>query len=187
MGRDKAFIELDGRPLVLGAIEALEGAGADEIVCIGGDLARLTALGLDARPDLHPGQGPLGGLITAVAEVTQDLVMLLSCDLVAPSPDAVARVVTALGAEPAADAAVPVVGGRRQVLHAAYRRSAGSRLRSAFDDGERSIDRVLEGLRVIGVPGLAPAALADADSPSDLSSATDTLSISPPSRPEENL
>ena len=80
-----------------------------------------------------------------------------------------AATVEALGAK--ADVAVPTSPeGPPQWLHAAWRRPAGAELRPRFADGERSIRRAVEdaGLRVVWVPTIDPAALADADRPEEL-------------------
>lgn len=168
MGRDKALLEVGGRPMVLAAVEALNGAGAAEVVVVGGDGPSLRALGLTVVADEHPGEGPLGGLVTALGVVACEVVALLSCDLLAPSADAVRAVVTALGGDPAAMWAVPLTAGRRQFLHGAYRTEATAHWTAAFAAGERSLRRPAEGLPGILVAGVDPAALADADEPGDL-------------------
>ena len=37
MGRDKAFVEVDGAPMAQRVARAMRGAGALEVVCVGGD------------------------------------------------------------------------------------------------------------------------------------------------------
>ncbi|MGH9188236.1 MAG: molybdenum cofactor guanylyltransferase, partial [Acidimicrobiales bacterium] len=148
--------------------EALRTAGAAEVFTVGGAVADLVALGLDARPDLYPGQGPLGGLVTALAEAGGDLVAVLACDLVAPTPSAVRAIIGALEASPDADAALAFADGRRQWTHGAWRRRAATRLSAAFEAGERAIHRAAVGLRLVDVYGLDPRALADADTPGQL-------------------
>lgn len=165
MGRDKALLDVGGEALVLRSVRAL--AAAAEVFAVGGDGAALVALGIDARPDRHPGEGPLGAILTALAEARQDVVAVLSCDLLAPSPEAVAAVVGGLAASDA-DAAVPVVDGRRQPLVAAYRRRAAADLGDVFAAGERSVQRALERLSVVEVAGIPAAAVRDADRPEDL-------------------
>jgi molybdopterin-guanine dinucleotide biosynthesis protein A len=66
MGRDKAFVVVDGEPMVVRVARALQGAGAAEVVAVGGDEAGLSAVGLAHLPDDHPGEGPLGGVLTAL-------------------------------------------------------------------------------------------------------------------------
>ena len=130
MGRPKAFIELDGATLLDRAVAALTNAGAQDVVVVGGDGDRVRAAGHRFVADEHPGEGPLGGILTALESTEADVVVVLACDLVDASPLAVASLVGALGT---ADVAVPEVEGRSQWLHAAWRRSAVEALRAAFE------------------------------------------------------
>ena len=105
MGTDKAFVEVDGQPLVLRVVEALRSAGADPVATIGGDLDRLRALGVDAYPDREAGLGPLGGIVTALEVLDAEIVFVAACDLIALSGEAVREVLDAM--TPDADAVVP--------------------------------------------------------------------------------
>lgn len=165
MGRPKAFIEIDGRTLLDRAVGALTAAAIDPVVVVGGDQAAIEAAGHRFVPDEYPGEGPLGGIISALGAVDTDLVVVLACDLLAASPDAVTRLLGSLGE---GDVAVPVVEGRAQWLHAAWRRSAESALRTAFGVGERAPRRALGGLVTVEVVDASPTCYQDADTPSDL-------------------
>lgn len=165
MGTDKALISLDGVTLVERAVDALRSAGADPVVVIGGDRPAIEALGLDAVDDVWPGEGPLGGIITALRTVTTDSVAVLSCDLTAASPLAVRRVADALAD---ADVSVPVVDGRVQWLHAVWRRRGLAALESAFDDGVRAPRHAVASLHVAHLPDGDPRWYHDADRPEDL-------------------
>jgi len=165
MGTDKAFVEVGGRPLVLRVADALREAGASRVVAVGGDVSRLAALGLDALPDHAAGQGPLGGIVTALEEVDADLVLVAACDLVAITPTAVREVLDAL--TPDADAVLPR-SDRLEPLMAAYRRRCVTHLRAELDDGERAPHRAVEGLAVVQVRLHEVDALRDADGPDDL-------------------
>lgn len=172
MGRDKALVEVGGRPLAAIAACALADAGAEgPILGIGGDGAALARLGLVAVVDDHPGEGPLGGVLTALDRAPHEVVVVLACDVPATDAGAVRRVVAALVAAPAADVAVPELGGeggRRQPMHAAWRRCALPAVRRAFDQGERTVHRVLDHLAVATVAGIPDLAMADVDTPDDL-------------------
>jgi molybdopterin-guanine dinucleotide biosynthesis protein A len=170
MGRDKAFVEVDGRPMVRIAAAALSAAGARAVHCVGGDQAALSRLGLDAVADLHPGEGPLGGLAVALRLADPALpVMVLTCDLVRIDAATVLAVLAGLAASPAAALAAPVVDGRPQYLTAAYRPArCADAVDAAFAAGERAVRAGLRGLAVAEVHGLDPAALADADTPDAL-------------------
>jgi molybdopterin-guanine dinucleotide biosynthesis protein A len=174
MGQDKALLVVDGEPMVRRVVEAAAAAGAATIVTVGGDESRISALfeeGVGFVADDHPGEGPLGGIVTALDHVTEPIVLVVSCDLVTPDARAMAATVATLAAEPDAGIAVPEVGGTGQWLHAAWRRPhVRDPLAAAFAAGERSIRRAVaqSGLRLVHPAGLAPASLADADTPADL-------------------
>ncbi len=170
MGRDKALIELDGRPLAAIAAAALVEAGADgPVLGIGGAGPALRRLGLEPVVDDHPGEGPLGAVMTALARAHHEVVVILACDVPGAEAGAVGLVLAALAAAAHADVAVPVLGdGRRQPLHAAWRRSALPSVEAAFDRGERAVHRMLEALAVVTVAGISPRAVADVDTPGDL-------------------
>ncbi len=183
MGTDKALVEVGGRPLALIAADALRTAGADRVVAVGGDRERLEALGLEVHPDDHPGEGPLGAIVTALglglglglggvashpADGSGDIVMVVACDMPTIDAETLATVVAALAAHPDAEGAVPVLDGRRQILTAAYRRRLRPQLAAAFAAGERAPRRALERVRIVEVGGIDPDRLADVDRPADL-------------------
>jgi molybdopterin-guanine dinucleotide biosynthesis protein A len=165
MGRDKALVEVGGRPLARIAADALRAAGAAEVVAVGGDGSALSALGLRWVPDRWPDEGPLGGVVTALEAAGEDVVMLLSCDLPAVTGEAVTAVLAGLSD---GDVAVAMAGGRRQPLFAAYRTRAVGLLEAAFLGGERSPSRALPRLAVAEVALAEEAWALDADGPDDL-------------------
>ena len=169
MGTDKALLEVGGRALSQRVASALRAAGADRVVAIGGDIGGLRALGLDVVVDQHPGEGPLGGILTALDATTEAVVVVLACDLPGADPVAITAVVDALGE---ADVAAPLHDGRHELLHAAYHRRAQPVLATAFAAGERAVHRACRELTVASVTGVGPAALADVDTPADLGPAS---------------
>src|SRR4029078_6965520 len=88
MGTDKAQIRIDGVPMAIRVGGCLLEAGADRILAIG---AATTPLGQVGVPDRWPGEGPVGGVITALGVAGTD-VAVLACDLLAPSVAAVRAV-----------------------------------------------------------------------------------------------
>lgn len=168
MGQDKAVIEIGGVPMARRVADALRSAGASEVLAIGGDGTALGLLGLEVRPDDHPGDGPLPATITALRAAREDLVMVTSCDLLHPSQPAIAATVEALRAEPGAGGCIPIVDGHRQWTHAAWRRTAATGLVAAYEAGARSLHRAAAGLVLIDVADIQSMAVADADAPGDL-------------------
>lgn len=174
MGRPKAFIELAGQSMVTGVANALTEAGAEPVVVVGGDREALEELGLRSEPDRFPGEGPLGGIITALRVCGgADAVAVLSCDLLAPSTVEIQWLAADLGDH---DAAVPVVDDRAQWTHAVWSPRAVTSLESAFAAGERAPRKAVGGLSVrhVVIPGERATAYADADTPDDLPDETTT-------------
>jgi molybdopterin-guanine dinucleotide biosynthesis protein A len=165
MGTDKALIEIDGRALALRVADALAAAGATEVIAVGGDLGRLGALGLDARPDRAPGQGPLAGIVTALELTQAEVVVVAACDLVSLTAAAISELLGALTDD--ADAVIPR-RSRLEPLMAAYRRRCLDHLRTELETGERAPHRAVEGLAVVQVRLQHDGALRDADTPGDL-------------------
>ena len=184
MGTDKALIVLDGRALAQRVADALVAAGARSVLAIGGDAEALTALGLDVVPDTHPGEGPLGGVLTALeARADEDaLVAVLACDLVDPDPAAI-RAVLAHARRADVDVSVPVIDGRRHLHHAVWHTRARHSLRAAFDAGERAPRRAIASLQVGEVSGIDPRHVRDVDDPAALDAVRrQRASASPPDR-----
>ena len=175
MGRDKALLRISGRALAVVVADAMVAAGADRVVAMGGDRTALAAEGLTVVDDRYPGEGPLGGILTALGyfqDSTQPVVVL-ACDLPTADPRNVAAVVEALGDVDGPAVAVPVVDGRRQWVHASWTPATAPLLSAAFMDGERATWRAAEGsvdsgLQILEVDGPLPTGFCDVDQPSDL-------------------
>jgi len=163
MGRDKALVPLAGVPMARRVADAAAAAGATEVLALGGDLDRLRAIGLDARPDERQGSGPLGGLVGALEVAAAPVVVVVACDLPWLTADAVAAVVAA---QPGHDAALARTD-RLEPLCGAWRRAAAATLRAAFDDGERAIHRAVRRLDVVTVV-VDAAVLRNVNQPADL-------------------
>ncbi|MEY3290825.1 MAG: hypothetical protein RLY19_916 [Actinomycetota bacterium] len=81
MGTDKATFEVDGIAMANRVAGAAQEAGASQILIIGGTQAKSKSLTGDWKKDLFPGEGPLGGIITAMKHSDHDSVVVLSCDM----------------------------------------------------------------------------------------------------------
>lgn len=166
MGRDKALLPVDGVAMAARVAAALRDGGCDEVVAIGGDVDGLAALGLAVVPDEFPGEGPFGGLITALAACpTAAAVVIVACDLPSLQAASVRALVAAL---PGHDVAVASVeAGRAQPVCAAWRPTALAVLRPAFVAGERRMMNAIGLLSQVVVP-VPPQELANVNTPGDL-------------------
>jgi molybdopterin-guanine dinucleotide biosynthesis protein A len=167
MGADKAFLTVDGAVMVDRVASALRTAGASSVLAVGGDLARLRAAGLVAVVDPHQGEGPLGGLLTALEVAGGQALVVVATDLAWLTDATVRALVLGLAADPTADVAA-AVGGRREPLCAAWRpERCVAAVRGAFAAGERAVHRVMAGLAVVDV-AVAPHSVRNANHPDDL-------------------
>ena len=168
MGTDKALVEIGGQTMAFRVADALERGGATTVATVGGDAEALGALGHPHVVDDHPGDGPLGAIVTALGRVgAEPAVAVLACDLVTPSASAVADLVDRL-LSGNADAVVARVDGRAQWAHAVWRRRVVGVLASVFESGERSLFGAVHGLDVDFWDRADAAPFRDADVPGDL-------------------
>ena len=152
--------------------EALWVAGAHDVVAVGREPDALASLGLATMPDERPGAGPAGrhrhGAGPGGWRRDRDRRRMRPAWRRRLPPWE--RRWRSLANDPTAGVAVPVSGGRTQWHHAAWRPSAGPLWSAALETGARAVGGVVAaaGLVVVGVDGIDPAALADADTPGDL-------------------
>jgi molybdopterin-guanine dinucleotide biosynthesis protein A len=152
MGRDKALLEVGGRPMAQSVLDALEAAGVDPLFVVGGDARRLSVLGATVLADLFPGQGPLGGVLTALRHVgdTAELLLVAACDLPDLDRTVLDPLLEAARRRPAVDAPQAFVprAGRLHPACAVWATSAAASLGAAYDSGERSLHGALLRVRV---------------------------------------
>ncbi|MBF0292707.1 MAG: molybdenum cofactor guanylyltransferase [Nitrospinae bacterium] len=146
MGRDKAFVELDGTPMIQWVITAVKECSVNPLI-IANEPDRYGGFGLPVYPDIVPGMGPLSGLHTAFSVTGADRVMIVSCDSPLVTPDVINLILNYQfnGAE----AVIPFVDGREQGLMAVYARSGierfADRIASAsimFDEFRLGLNRI---------------------------------------------
>lgn len=168
MGEDKAVLALDGMPMVHRVQRALFDGGAGAVVLVGAADGEEGAV-----PDRWPGEGPLGGLATAVAHgaATEGvtIVVVAACDQPDLPADLIASLAHALACGPAdaVGAAVRTPDGRRHPFPSAWRTSAATALTDLVEAGERRAGAALAVGPVIEVDA-APEPLVDLDTPDDV-------------------
>lgn len=152
MGRDKAFIELGGRPLIARQLERLRGIFARVLVCAN-DAAPFARFGAPVVPDEgRPGGGPLGGIVAALRAAETPAVFCCAVDMPFLSEPLI-RTMAALAPEfdvviPRGDPDAPGRKTPLEPLHAFYAKSALEPLAARLATGERKLDRAMEGLRL---------------------------------------
>lgn len=168
MGTDKAFVEIEGVPMVERVAIALEAGRCEPVVLVGGDAVLLSRFGRAAITDDFPGQGPVGGLVTALRSVEAAVVVVASCDLPALDGSTVAAVAAALD-DGGPDAAVAVTD-RWQLSLTAWRSSAAPVVAAAWGSGVRSLHELVAAVAHVAV-AVAPDRLRNVNTPDELADA----------------
>jgi molybdopterin-guanine dinucleotide biosynthesis protein A len=128
MGEDKALKPFLGRPLIQRVIDRLQPIAVEMIVTTNRpenysflDTSTGSVHRLRLVPDLIPERGALGGLYTALASATGDLVAVVACDMPFASPMLLETAVR-LMVEEGTDVVIPESPEGLEPLHAVYRR-----------------------------------------------------------------
>lgn len=173
MGVDKATFEVDGVAMAERVARAAAEAGAAEVMFVGGTQKRAKGLSGSWKKDVYPGEGPLGGVITALKASSNDIVVVLSCDM----PFITSAVISSLvrGME---DAQATV--GRTDRLNwtcAAWSKSECLGIfQSVWKRNERAIHRAAVLMDVVEVP-VPAVAVRNVNTPEDLTGEPDPTNL----------
>ena len=135
MGRDKALLPLGSSTLIERVVEAARPL-ASELFLIGDHPERFAHLSLPVHADLHPGQGPLGGLHSALVRARFPAVLLLACDLPFVTTAFLRFLLDQLRDH---DALVPHSPTALQHLCAMYTQNCRTAVEKALSRGDRSM------------------------------------------------
>jgi len=144
MGRDKARLPFRGASLAeFVARIVAEAAGSAVLI---GDPVMYESLGYPVIPDLYPGEGPLGGIITALHHTTADWNLVVACDMPGLSVPFLQRLL-GIAEQRAAVALVPMgPSGRPEPLCAVYHHGGLEKIEAVFRGGERKVTAALRQL-----------------------------------------
>jgi molybdopterin-guanine dinucleotide biosynthesis protein A len=154
-GRNKAFLELDGRPLIEIVVERVRCVCA-EVLVVAGDTRPYAGLGVPLVEDRFRGVGVLGGLHAGLEAASHELSLVVGCDMPFLNPDLLRAFaewakgydVLVLRHAPSPPQSPPRSGGDVpkgqggayiEPLHAAYRRTCLPAIEDAIRAGERRI------------------------------------------------
>jgi len=153
MGADKALLDWHGRALVDHVADRIRPV-CTRLLIASGDGRRLGRAGEIADPLAEA--GPLGGLLAALEAADAPLLAVVAVDLPHANAGVLGALASVIGE---GDAAIPLVDGRLQPLHAVFRTTGAERLRAYLDAGGRSVMGFLDQLTVAEAgPGVWSAA-----------------------------
>jgi molybdopterin-guanine dinucleotide biosynthesis protein A len=138
MGRSKSLLVVDGASFLDRVHETMASVFTEVIVCGGSEVPLDGVLIADERP----GEGPLGGLLSALRIARGRPVFVTTVDMPVVTAAAIRSIV-----EPETrgnEARVAHVEGEDQPLFAAYGSAVEPIARAAFEEGRRSVRSVLD-------------------------------------------
>lgn len=135
MGRDKALIDYQGRPIIAHVIDTLR-ALSDDIVVVSNRLDLYAPFGARVVPDYEPPCGPLGGIAAGLQAALCSLAVVVACDM--PFLN-VTLLRWLLDLAAGYDAVVPKTADEFEPLHAVYRRECHDPIVRRLERGERRV------------------------------------------------
>ncbi|KKM11978.1 hypothetical protein SY88_05910 [Clostridiales bacterium PH28_bin88] len=116
MKANKAFLEVESRPLIEGLVEKL-GRVFPEVVVVTNEPEQYSHLGVKVVTDIIPRQGPLSGMHAGLTAATHRNSFVVACDMPFVESRLAEYLVEIAGDY---DAVIPMVDGYYQPLYAVY-------------------------------------------------------------------
>lgn len=160
MGRDKALIEFEGKPLLVQLATRLQNLAGN--VTILAPAGRYESFGLTVLPDRLANCGPLSGIETALRHSRHPWALILACDLAHVTPEWLATL--ASHARPGLD----VITSGDNPLCALWNTSALPVVSAALDRGQFRVRSIVAALKSENLIPPDPEILANWNRPEDL-------------------
>ena len=141
MGRDKAWLEVNGEPLLARQIRLARAAGAAEIVISGRAGTDYSGFGCRVLQDRFPEAGPLAGIERALAESLSPLVLALAVDMPNLTPGFLQMLAAGCGSE---TGAIPRTGGGVEPLAAFYPKASWTLADKSLRANSNAVQRFAE-------------------------------------------
>ena len=165
MGRDKALLPYRGGSLVASVARAVEEAAGSAVLV--GSPGTYQGLGFPVIPDVYPGEGPLGGILTALQHSTAPWNLIVACDMPGLSAEFLRGLLDA-AERSGPDALVPHrPSGLLEPLCAVYHRRSYEGLQAAFAAGIRKVTAAFAGIRMSAWPVSERVSLQNVNTPED--------------------
>ncbi len=136
MGRDKAFLNFDGQPLLVRAYSTLRDSGIEAIFISGRPDTDYSLLPCPVLLDREPDRGPLAGLERALDATTAPLLFVLAVDLRKMTAEFVRKLASCCTPH---TGALPYLAGHIEPLAAIYPKACHSIARAHLLQGRLAV------------------------------------------------
>lgn len=145
-GRNKAFEDVDGKPMVLHVADRIRSV-VDSVALVGPAIT-YGDLGLRVVEDSVEGFGPVAGILAAVEDSAAPRILVVACDLPNIRPPFL-EMLFRRAESSSVDAVIPLASdGREQPLCAVYDKSMIEPLRQAVEGGTAKVTAAIRGANV---------------------------------------
>lgn len=156
MGRDKAMLDIGGKPVIRHVLNTLLQCTPDVCLTVS-DKDDYHFLDLPVAADEYPGYGPLAGIYAGMKHSEADWYIVAACDMPFTSVDLMQSLLeTAIwgdnGGIPLGQAIVPVHEDRMHPLYAVYHRSMLPSLQEALENKNLKVMEWIEQHNLVEVP-----------------------------------
>jgi molybdopterin-guanine dinucleotide biosynthesis protein A len=138
-GIDKAFVEINGRPMILHVLDTLKTC-FKAVSIVAKDRSLYEGLGATVIEDRLPVQSPLAGIHAGLSVLAGDYLFCCACDTPLISAALIATLVNEI--RPGTDVVVPRQGPHYQPLCAIYGRRCLPVVADLLTVGETKVDRL---------------------------------------------
>lgn len=117
MGRDKAFLEIDGRPVIERIITRLQPL-TDDLLISTNSPEKYEQFGLRTVADIYPNKAALGGIFSVIKAASHDHVLIVACDMPFLNVDLLRYLINLA---PTAEVIIPLIeSAHPETLYAVY-------------------------------------------------------------------
>lgn len=138
MGRDKAFLEVNGEPMWRRQLMLLETLAPAELLIAGPSHANWAAARCEILQDAVPDSGPLGGIVAGLRRITTRSLLVLAIDLPLMTAEFLAQLLRSCAKD---IGVVPKQADRFEPLAAVYPKAALPLAENALQVREYSVQR----------------------------------------------
>jgi molybdopterin-guanine dinucleotide biosynthesis protein A len=144
LGLNKAFLEINGQPLIERIVDRLAQM-CEEIIIVTNEVDEYEHLEAIVVPDVVPGKGALGGIYSGLQAASNPHSLIVACDM----PFLNLTLLRYMqGFAEAYDVVIPRVGQFVEALHAIYSKRCLPHIERRVQAGELQITRFLSDVRV---------------------------------------
>lgn len=157
LGRDKRFVELQGRTLLERSLSVLERLFPEILVVVAEPHPQLEGLQHRLVTDLIPGCATLGGLYTGLSYATHPCIFAIACDMPFLDPRVIEKMA---GLSQQADIVMARLANGLQPMHATYSKSCLPFLEHMAKAGKLKVQDLVEAegltIRLVGEEEIRP-------------------------------